>query len=593
MNFDATPLNIKNILSVKQRYVIPRNQREFSWEKLQLDELWQDIIRNIKINKEGNSFDFNEYFIGTIVLSGADSDDVLEVVDGQQRFSVLTILLSLISRFMRKNGQETLADDIFKTYIVTASQTFNRNSLSSSGESFTEKLSKNSDREFFKRSFQDREEHKSEINCDEDRRIHYAGIFLSRKLGKKALCSSLLKDGASRYKTEDYLFCLNSVYRMITNYLKLVRISVGKEDDAYDIFEVLNARGINLSSIDLIKNKVFQSCISTYPVDKAKEKWDYITARIEEHDNNSTIADYIRCWWLSKFNYIGEDQLYRAFKRELLDEHSDLTATSFLDEIHKDVDLYCKIIAPDIDDWPQQDQRHIFNSLKAFGIFNVSIPRPFILSLLRKRRDKARSLSQGKLIKCLNDLENFHFKFNAICRLRPSGIDAKYSVLAVKIDKASNKRDVDSIIDETSSYFSTKNPTEKVFHDAFVKNIHYTNKKTSQRKLIMYIFERIEKKIRGTNELKLDLVSIEHIGSQSGFDATTVGLMGNLLPLCFTLNEACKDYELSKKVGEYKLSNLKIVEDFLADIRKNGTDWDANRVKDRTLELSDRLYKLI
>ncbi|HEB5042647.1 TPA: DUF262 domain-containing protein, partial [Klebsiella pneumoniae] len=135
MNFDATPLNIKNILSVKQRYVIPRNQREFSWEKLQLDELWQDIIRNIKVNSKGDVFDFNEYFIGTIVLSGADSDDVLEVVDGQQRFSVITILLSLISRIVRKNGQKEFADDIFNTYIVTANQTFNRNSINSSGDS--------------------------------------------------------------------------------------------------------------------------------------------------------------------------------------------------------------------------------------------------------------------------------------------------------------------------------------------------------------------------------------------------------------------------------------------------------------------------
>ncbi|MEL9571373.1 DUF262 domain-containing protein [Escherichia coli] len=122
MNFDATPLNIKNILSVKQRYVIPRNQREFSWEKLQLEELWQDIVRNIRLNEDGQNLECSEYFIGTIVLSGADSDDVLEVVDGQQRFSVITILLSLISRKLRSLGQDSLADDIFKTYIVTVSR---------------------------------------------------------------------------------------------------------------------------------------------------------------------------------------------------------------------------------------------------------------------------------------------------------------------------------------------------------------------------------------------------------------------------------------------------------------------------------------
>ncbi|HDV8218395.1 DUF262 domain-containing HNH endonuclease family protein [Enterobacter hormaechei] len=593
MNFDATPLNIKNILSVKQRYVIPRNQREFSWEKLQLDELWQDVIRNIRLNSKGEEFEFNEYFIGTIVLSGADSDDVLEVVDGQQRFSVITILLSLISRILRKNGKTEFADDIFKTYIVTANQTFNRNSVNSSGESVVEKLSKNSDREFFKRSFQDKDEHKAAITCDEDKKIHYAGIYLSRKLGKKALCSSLLRDGAAKYKKDDYIFCLQAVYSMITNYLKLVRISVGKEDDAYDIFEVLNARGINLSSIDLIKNKVFQSCVETYPVDKAKEKWDYIVASIEERDSNSTMADYVRCWWLSKFNYIGEDQLYRAFKRELNEGTSGMTATSFLDELHSDVDLYCKIIGPDADDWPQQDQRNIFNSLKAFEIFNVSIPRPFILSLLRKRKNKSKSLTQARLIECLSCLERFHFRFNAICRLRPSGIDAKYSVLAVSLNKAANKRDIESVLDDATQYFVTKGPSEKIFTDAFVKNLFYTNKKTSQRKLIMYIFERLEKNIRGTQELRLDLVSLEHIGSQSSFDTEIVGLMGNLLPLCFALNESCRNYDLSRKVVEYKKSDLKVVNEFLEEVAANGDSWDVKRVIDRTLNLSGKAFNLI
>ncbi|HGE5168196.1 TPA: DUF262 domain-containing protein, partial [Escherichia coli] len=540
MNFDATPLNIKNILSVKQRYVIPRNQREFSWEKLQLEELWQDIVRNIRLNEDGQNLECSEYFIGTIVLSGADSDDVLEVVDGQQRFSVITILLSLISRKLRSLGQDSLADDIFKTYIVTVSPTFSRSQLASNGETFIEKLAKNSDRTYFKLKYQDREEHQVDESCEEDVRISYAGIFLSRKLGRKSLCSALLRDGAKHYNNQDYIFCLTAVYRMITNYLKLVKISVGKEDDAYDIFEVLNARGINLSSIDLIKNKVFQTCTQTYPVDIAKTKWDYIVTQIESRDSNSTIADYIRTWWLSKYNYIGEDQLYRAFKREIQDENTLLSSASFLNELYDDVELYCKIIAPNTDDWPQPDQREIYNSLKAFEIFNVSIPRPFVLSLLRKRKEKPRALTQSMLIECLKSLESFHFKFNAVCRLRPSGIDAKYSVLAVRMNKALNKRDVEGVINDALDYFTQKGPSENIFKQAFSKNIVYTNKKSGQRKLIVYIFDKLERIRRGTRELKMDIVSLEHISSQSKTNESVVGMIGNLLPLCFSLNEDCK-----------------------------------------------------
>lgn len=586
MNFDATPLNIKNILSVKQRYVIPRNQREFSWEKLQLDEFWQDVIRNIKLDESGQELIFSEYFIGTIVLSGADSDDILEVVDGQQRFSVITILLSLISRKLRGAGQNASAEDIFKSYVVTVSPTFNRGQLSLGGETFLEKLAKNSERTFFKQKFQDRKEHPIEPSCEEDRKISYAGLFLSRKLGKKALCSSILRDDAASYSTEDYVFCLNAVYRMITNYLKLVKISVGTEDDAYDIFEVLNARGINLSSIDLIKNKIFQTCVQTYPVDEAKLKWDSIVSQIEGRDGNSSISDYIRSWWLSKYNYIGEDQLYRSFKRELLDSNSSLDSASFLDDILKDVDFYCRAISPSIDDWPQPDQREIYDALKAFEIFNVSIPRPFVMSLLRKRREKPKALSQKKLIECLKILESFHFKFNAVCRLRPSGIDAKYSVLAVKMDRAKNKTEVDKILVEVTDYFSGKNPSQKNFTDSFAKNISYTNKKNGQRKLIIYIFDKFERLMRGTKELKMDIVSLEHILSQSKSSESIVGSMGNLLPLCFSLNEDCKNDAVDLKIPHYEKSDLRLVGEFVSESKFRKHSWDDALIKLRTESLA-------
>ena len=67
---------MNSILSVEKRYEIPRNQREFSWERIQLEELWADLLRNIVMDDNG-TIKLHEYFIGTIVLSGVDSDDVL------------------------------------------------------------------------------------------------------------------------------------------------------------------------------------------------------------------------------------------------------------------------------------------------------------------------------------------------------------------------------------------------------------------------------------------------------------------------------------------------------------------------------------
>lgn len=63
MNFNTVQNSINEILSVKRRYVIPRNQREFSWEKMQLDEFWDDVTRNINTTqKPKNSASANTFW---------------------------------------------------------------------------------------------------------------------------------------------------------------------------------------------------------------------------------------------------------------------------------------------------------------------------------------------------------------------------------------------------------------------------------------------------------------------------------------------------------------------------------------------------
>lgn len=593
MNFDATPLDINEILSVKKKYVIPRNQREFSWERLQLDEFWNDIVRNIKTDR--NEPEFNEYFIGTIVLSNSDGN-TLEIVDGQQRISVITILLSLISRNLRKLKYASLAEDIFKTYIVTVSDQLNRNAISENGESLIAKVSR--DNEYFKKLFQDRNAHDVKDCSDEDRRIRYAGTFFQRKLQKKALCRTMMKNDEDNYTAENHAYCLRCLYKMITGKLKVVRILVGASDDAYDIFEVLNARGMNLSSIDLIKNKIFQTCTTTYPVDKAKEKWNFIFRTLNEIDGNHSMVDYIRCWWLSQFGYIGEEQLYRSFKREIVNDEnpSSLKPSDFLDKLYEDISIYSKIISPDLNDWKQMDQRSIYESLYAINMFNVSIPRPFLMALFKKRIEKPRILVQAKLIEILQFLESFHLSFNAICRLRPSGIDAKYSVFACKLNQIQTKKELHTFIEEVKEFFNRKKPAKSVFIDNIKKNLVYTNKKTQNKKLIQYLFEKIENHFNKTKEYKFNMVSIEHIAAQSSkINEKIIGSLGNLLPLDIFINEECGDRKVSEKIEYYKKSKLKIVFNFVQKFENDLSKdiWGENEIEKRTQSIASLIYSIL
>lgn len=86
-------------------YEIPKYQREYAWSKQQWDELFDDLIE-----EEDSS---SGHFLGTIICinrtTNSTKENVLELVDGQQRMTTLSILLAAIYRFL--NDHKIQLDD--------------------------------------------------------------------------------------------------------------------------------------------------------------------------------------------------------------------------------------------------------------------------------------------------------------------------------------------------------------------------------------------------------------------------------------------------------------------------------------------------
>lgn len=93
MEADATTLLnfIKD--NQKNQLVIPIYQRVYSWEKEQCKQLWDDIA------KTGGSDQIEGHFIGSILYvldSITHSDNTLLIIDGQQRLTTITLLLTAL-----------------------------------------------------------------------------------------------------------------------------------------------------------------------------------------------------------------------------------------------------------------------------------------------------------------------------------------------------------------------------------------------------------------------------------------------------------------------------------------------------------------
>ena len=117
MEFTPEKKTIKTMFSSYPMMSIPNFQREYSWDKYYYNTFFIDILEGIK--QEDKKLINTDYFIGTMVFSGSETkDESIEVIDGQQRLTVITILLSVLTNKFKNIKEENLAEATFK-YIKT------------------------------------------------------------------------------------------------------------------------------------------------------------------------------------------------------------------------------------------------------------------------------------------------------------------------------------------------------------------------------------------------------------------------------------------------------------------------------------------
>jgi uncharacterized protein with ParB-like and HNH nuclease domain len=107
MNIRGSEYPIKKIFSDDFVFTIPLYQRAYAWTAEQSEELLQDLLRAMDAYKDSIE-DLSPYFLGSIVLIKEDDNSMAEVIDGQQRLTTLTMLLSALRGLIKNEYAEGL-----------------------------------------------------------------------------------------------------------------------------------------------------------------------------------------------------------------------------------------------------------------------------------------------------------------------------------------------------------------------------------------------------------------------------------------------------------------------------------------------------
>ena len=350
LNFEAVNKTVGDILVGPQiRYRVPRYQRPFAWGKEEILDFWNDLVEE------------REYFVGSFIFNYEyeESEGFVEIIDGQQRLLTITIFSAVVRDIAREIGEVKYADKMQEKWI--AFENFRE-------EESVRVLCGDSTKEFFEKYIQQtgndiREKKKL---TKEEKRIQDAYLFLRERLLNKLTGYS---------NNIDKKKCLVDFTEKLLG-LKVIWIKIQNDVDAYTIFESVNARGVDLSVSDLLKNSIFKEVKSKANVDIAKKTWGVIVENVEAA--NWELTKFIRYYWLSKYAHIPEKRLFKQIKQKITDYEG------FLYDLAKEAELFNLVVVGNEEDFCDiRDGVVIHKALTGIRTMNVSQCFVLFMCLLR------------------------------------------------------------------------------------------------------------------------------------------------------------------------------------------------------------------
>jgi hypothetical protein len=244
---EAHERNIGEIFSDNYSFEIPPYQRPYAWEEEQARELLSDLFNAM----DNTGVSGNIYFLGSIVLIKVPSLPQSKVIDGQQRLTTLTILLSVL---------RDLTTDM-ETRINRRGYIFQRGDPDKGTEDCFRLALRPRDQVFFRKYVQQPD---ATVALPDPATL--AGS--ERRIAENALYfrEQLTTAGETRR---------NKLVAFIIQRCYLVVVAVPTPDAARRIFTVLNARGLDLTPTDILKADLLERAGVTAEVALA-ERWEAV-----------------------------------------------------------------------------------------------------------------------------------------------------------------------------------------------------------------------------------------------------------------------------------------------------------------------------
>lgn len=386
MAFEARQQQISFLLG-KKIYNIPRNQRKYVWE----EDNWKNLLEDLDFLKGTGKC----HFLGSIVLNtqpNPNNDDVeyFEIVDGQQRITTIILILVVIAQIFKERGEDALFQGLIP-YI----QTTNINSVTSSTlltdvhTCIMNLVSQVADKETPYNTIE-----KLIINCitnkKQDSIIEECIRYYYKRLDERS--------------TDEVVSFRNAL--ISANYINIKT----NEEDAYTVFEILNARGMDLENHELLKNFILRYTTPVNNVDTARQEWK---DELENRLGKKHISNFLKHYVAHKYGIAGGTKSRAVY--DVIKKHTNV---AYVNSLFSDLKLKAKYYQQIVcESEMSNNQPTEIDRVFKFMLSNRSqLFRPIYLSLLHQT--ELGKISEENLIKILKCIQYFFVCYNLITIVR-------------------------------------------------------------------------------------------------------------------------------------------------------------------------------
>lgn len=545
--------SLLGLLAVDTSYEVPPYQRDYSWDIEATTRLFEDVTRV----PEGPE----SYFLGAMVFVVLDDkQNRFEVLDGQQRFASLLLMLRALQRVLEDRHVSASKYNHILSMLRPADIHNNH-----AGEDFVHIQMNDDDREFFNVTIETGE------TPEPERRSHRL-IRDALELFLAKFQEAVPGDPAG---AEDYW---KSLRRRMTEDLYVIRVEVGDEADAQLIFEALNTAGMDLTASDLIKNHVLRQMSNKDQRNKTYQVWRSMVETIGDDD----LTRYLRASWNSMHEFAREGDLYKLVKKQVIPSGGSghTKPAEYVAILEKEAGNWLDIQSPDAATWAgsHSNLREHLQDLKEMDSRLALVP---LLALFAAHpKDFALLEDASRLFR------DFYVRHTIVGQRAANEVEQRYSEWAAKIRKG--KLTVADLRKELQKL----SPSDAEFEGNFAK---FEIKRQATARVLL---ARLNDSVKKDNVISKTItdgkkIHLEHVIPQKPEKWETflaaenlrhedvINRLGNLTLLLGTRNIQASNKVFKDKVATYKASEAPINE-YLASL----SNFGAAELEERSKRLA-------